>query len=234
MPRSEQLVVEFPPCKYLLEGDTWKGQDGLDTRLSTYDQVTIAGNYTGFFLESTIDLAGFFLDEDTVLIPQMYVIQDPGLYMAKTADDVYTGSAGFMYVVEIASTRKLDMPTVFSDIYNLGTFPGNSFSKYDKQQLVLGETRTMMPNLPIYDPNTLAISNSPGFSVLNRASSFGYAEKIANQKLFLYRMILPYLDGDGDSFIAPPLRMRMEVLIDKVSSAEYIFALKRNVELDGA
>ena len=234
MPRSEQLVVEFPPCKYVLEGDLWKGQDGLDTRLSTYDTVTIAGNYTGFFLESTIDLAGFFLDEDTVLIPQMYVIQDPGIYQAKTADDSYTGSAGFMYVVEIASTRKLNMSTVFSDIYNLGTFPGNNFSIYDKQQIVLGESRTMMPNLPIYDPNTLAVSNSPGVSVLNRASSFGYAEKIANQKLFLYRMLLPYLDGDGDSFLAPPLRMRMEVLVDKVSSAEYIFALKRNVELDGA
>ena len=164
----------------------------------------------------------------------MYVIQDPGYYQAKTQDDSYTASAGLFQAIEIVSTRKLNMGTVFDDIFNTSTYPGNPFSIYDKQQIVLGEARSMMPNLPVYDPNTLAISNSPGFSVLNRASSFGYAEKIANKYLYCYRLLLPYLDGDGDTFLAPSLRMRLEVLVDKVSSAEYIFSLKRNVELDGA
>lgn len=234
MPRSEQLVIEFPGLTYILEGDTWAPRAGLDDRLTPYEQVTIAGNYTGFFMESTIDLAGFFLDEDTVLIPQMYVIQDPGFYQAKTGDDDYTSSQGLMQAIEIVSTRKLNMATVFSDIYNLSNLPGMPLSIYDKQQIVLGEERSLMPNLPTYDPNTLALVNSPGFSVMNRSSSFGYAEKIANQKIYCYRMILPYLDGDGDLFLAPPLRIRLEVMVDKVSSAEYIFALKRNVELDGA
>ena len=45
-------------------------------------------------------------------------------------------------------------------------------------------------------------------------------------------MMLPYLTGDGDNFVCPGLRMRIEVGVDTVSSPEYIFALKRNVELN--
>ena len=231
--RNEQVVMEFPALTYILEGDTWVPRAGLDTRLTQYEVIDFGfGNYRGFAMETTLDLAGFFQEEDTVLIPQMYVIQDPGYYQAKTADDIYTDAQGLMQVVEIVSTRQLNLQTVFSDMFNLLSQPGTPFSIYDKQQIVLGEERSMMPNLPVYDPNTLALVNLPGFSVMNRQSSFGYAEKIANQKLFGYRLIMPYLDGDGDLFVAPPLRIRMEVAVDKVSSPEYIFALKRNVELD--
>ena len=233
MPRSEQLTVDFPPMSYILEGGQWIPRGGLDDRLTAYEQIQIAGNYYGFTMESTIDLAGFFLDEDTVLVPQMYVVQDPGLYQAKTASDIYTNSQGLLAAVEIISTRKLNMLTVCSDLYNTLTVPGMPLSIYDKQQIVLGESRYMMPNLPTYDPGA-GISNSPGFSVLNRSSSFGYAEKIANQKIYCYRIILPYLEGDGDYFLAPSLRLRMEVMVDKVSSTEYIYSLKRNVELDGS
>lgn len=231
--RNEQLVMEFPPLSYILEGDTWVPRSGLDARLTQYEVVDFnSGNYRGFAMESTIDLAAFFLEEDQVLIPQMYVIQDPGYYQAKTADDIYTNAQGLMQVTEIVSTRRLNLATVFSDMFNTSTVPGTPLSIYDKQQIVLGEERSMMPNLPVYDPNTLSLVNLPGFSVMNRQSSFGYAEKIANQKLFAYRLILPYLDGDGDLFVAPSLRIRMEVAVDKVSAPEYIFALKRNVELD--
>lgn len=232
MPRSEELVVTFPPVTYILEGDAWIPRGSLDSRLASYEQVTIAGNYTGFFQETTIDLAGFFLDEDTVLVPQMYLTQDPGFYQARTADANYTGSQGLLQTMEIISTRRLNMSTVFTDLYGLSTVPGMPLSIYDKQQIVVGELRSMMPNLPAYDANTQQLINSPGFSVLNRESSFGYAQKIANQKVFAYRMLLPYLDGDGDYFLAPSLRMRLEVAVDKVSGTEYIYALKRNVELD--
>ena len=231
--RSEQLVVEFPPCSYILEGDSWVPRAGLDGRISNYTVVDFgASPYKGFVLESSIDLGGLFESDDTILIPQMYVTQDPGYYQAKTGDDAYTNSQGLMNVIEIISTRKLDMSTVFSDLFNTSTLPGQPLSIYDKQQIIVGELRAMMPNLPVYDPNTLALNNSPGFSVLNRMSTFGYAEKIANPRVFAYRMILPLLDGDGDLFLAPSLRMRLEVLVDKVSDAEYIFALKRNIELD--
>lgn len=231
MPRSEQLVMEFPPLSYVLEGDRWV-ERGVDPRLASYEQVPLSGLITGFYLESTIDLAGFYQDEDTVLIPQMYLIQDPGVYQAKTLTDNYVNSQGIMYVTEIVSTRKLDMSTVLRDMFNTLSYAGSPFSIYDKQQIVLGEDRVMMPNLPVYDPNTLALVNSPGIGVLNRQSSFGYAEKIANQKLFAYRIVIPFLSGDGDLFLAPPLRIRLEVLVDNVSSAEYVFALKRNVELN--
>ena len=229
--RNEQLVVEFPPASYTLEGTTWI-PGASDERLSSYSKTTISGNYTGFYMEQTIDLAGFFHEEDTVLLPQLYLIQDPGYYKCLPADNDFTNSAGLLQIVEIVSTRRLDMPTVFSDLFNLATLPGQPLSIYDKQQIVLGEERSMMPNLPVYDPTAATIINSPGFTVLNRSSSFGYAEKIANQKLFAYRLMLPYLTGDGDNFVCPGLRMRIEVGVDTVSSPEYIFALKRNVELN--
>lgn len=232
MPRSEQLVVEFPPLNYVLEGDTWV-DTGVDDRLSKYRVIDFgASPYAGFALETTIDLAGFMQDEDTILVPQMYVIQDPGFYISKTGDDDYTNSAGLLILQEIVTTRRLNLNTVFNDLFFTLTSAGTPFSIYDKQQIVLGEDRALVPNLPVYEPAGGTLINSPGISVLNRQSSFGYTEKIANQKLFAYRLLLPLLDGDGDTIVAPPLRIRMEVAVDKVSAPEYIFALKRNVELD--
>jgi hypothetical protein len=233
MPRIEQLVVEYPPAAYVLEGDTWVNVGGADfSNLGQYQQIDLGSNYTGFFLESSIDLAGFFLDEDTVLVPQAYLIQDPGFYKAVTASGNYSGSQGVMYAMEICSTRKLDMQTIFADLFVSQTYAGSPLSIYDKQQIVIGELRSLMPNLPVYDPNTLAAVNSPGVSVLNRQSSFGYTEKIANKAVYCYRCILPYLSNDADTFVIPPLRMRLEVAVDKVSAPEFIFALKRNVELN--
>lgn len=232
MPRNEQLVVEFPPLNYVLEGGNWVNT-GVDPRLDSYEVIDFgAAPYAGFAMETTIDLAGFMQDEDTVLIPQMYVIQDPGFYLAKPGDDNYTNSAGLMILQEIVSTRRLNLNTIFNDLFFTLTSAGTPFSIYDKQQIVLGEDRAMVPNLPVYEPTGGTLINSPGLSVLNRQSSFGYTEKIANQKLFAYRLLLPFLDGDGDIIAAPPLRIRMEVAVDKVSAPEYIFALKRNVELD--
>lgn len=229
--RSEQLVVEFPPAAYTLEGERWVPTGGASD-LGSYETISLGANFTGFFLESTIDLGGFFIEEDTVLIPEMYVIQDPGFYQAVQVANDYTGSRGLLYVMEIVSTRRLNMNTVFTDLFVSQTTPGMPLSIYDKQQVVVGEVRAMMPNLPQFDPNILAPINSPGISVMNRASSFGYTEGIANQTLFCYRCLLPYLQDPGDAFVAPSLRIRMQVAVDQVSSPEYIFTLKRNVELD--
>lgn len=134
--------------------------------------------------------------------------------------------------MEIVSTRRLDMTSVFTDLFISQTTPGMPLSIYDKQQVVVRELRAMMPNLPQFDPNTLAPINSPGISVMNRQSSFGYTEAIANQDVYCYRCILPLLQDDGDLFTAPSLRIRMEVGVDSVSSREFIYALKRNIELD--
>jgi len=229
--RNEQLVLDFPPLAAQLEGGQWI-VSGSDSRLLQYFPVTPTGTaITAWYLERQIDLGGFFVDEDTVLIPQMYLTQDPGLYAAISATD-YASGRGLMAVTEIISTRKLDMQVVVDDISLLSTYPGMPLSIYDKQQIVVGEGRDLMPNIPAYDPNTLAIVNQPGISVLNRQSSFGYTEAIANQTLYAYRIIIPALEGEGDRLLVPSLRMRLEVGVDSVSSREFIYTLKRNVELD--
>ena len=123
--RTEQLVVDFPPLVATLEGDQWVGQAGLDQRLFSYGQVTPTGTtLRAFFIERTIDIGGFFLDEDTVLIPQMYLIQDPGYYSAIKANEDYSSGAGLMQLVEIVSTRTFDMQTLVDDIVLNLTYPG--------------------------------------------------------------------------------------------------------------
>ena len=233
MPRIEQLCVDFPAAAFTREGQGPEGR-WVPTTANTnwaYTEVYIGGGFSAWYNETSIDVAGFMLEEDTVLIPQAYLIQDPGNYACITADDQYTNFQGLMTVVEIMSTRRLDMYEVATSLFNFGSAPGFPTSTYDKQQIVLGEQRDMVPNLPTYDPVTYAISNSPGLLQLNRQNSFGYAQKIANPRVFCYRMVIPFLTDDGDRFAIPPLRMRMEVAVDKVSQIEYIYSLKRNVEL---
>jgi len=227
--RSEQLTITFPPLAAQLEGDTWNPTGGLTT-IPYERKIPTASTISAWYMEQTIDLAGFFQDEDMVLIPESYLVQDPGFYVCRTADDNYTGTKGLFTIIEIVSTRSLNMQTTIDDIVLKGTYPGYSLSQYDKQQIVMGESREFQPTQPGYDPLG-ALSNTPGLSVLNRQSSFGFTEYIGVNRIFIYRIMIPYIDGDGDNFFAPGARIRLNVSVDKVKDREYIYALKRNIEL---
>lgn len=227
--RSEQLTITFPPLGAQLEGDVWNPTGILTT--IPYETIIPAGTtLTAWYMEQTIDLAGFFQDEDMVLVPESYLVQDPGFYVCKTADENYANTAGLFTIIEIISTRSLNMQTVIEDIVLKGSYPGYSYSRFDKQQIVMGESREFQPTQPGYDPLG-AISNTPGLSVLNRQSSFGFTEYIGVNRIFIYRIMIPYIDGDGDNFFAPAARIRVNVSVEKVKDREYIYALKRNIEL---
>ena len=191
----EQIQAEFPALGVqIVEGQyvptgTFSG--------IPYTRVEATGStLAAFCMEQTIDLNGLMLEEDTVVIPKAYAIQDPGIYTCQTDDNQYTGLAGSLWAVEIMSTRKLYFQTVVDDIVIRGNLPGYHLSVYDKQQIIMGEYRLMLPTLPTYDPLTIALSNTPGAQYLNRQSTFGYTAKIANPRVFCYRILIPYMSID--------------------------------------
>lgn len=227
----EQLTAEFPPISLTV-------QDGQYLPIAPftnlkYTRIEATGfTLPAFCMEQSIDLNGLMLEEDTVLIPKAYAIQDPGIYFCQIDNADYTFLLGSVQTVEIMSTRKLDLQQVVDDLILKISVPGSLESPYDKQQIIMGEQRIMMPATPAYDPVTLTIGNTPGLLNLNRQSTFGYAAKIANPRVFCYRILMPRLDFDTPGlFTAPPLRIRMEVEVQKTSEIEYIYALKRNTEL---
>lgn len=227
MPRREQLEVTFPPIGgiYDAENNKWE-----QTQLyGLYKEETV-GAATALYMETSIDLSGHMLDEDTVLRPRSYLIQDPGYYYTDT-QGLYTESQGYIYTMEIVATRRLNMNDIITSmVYD--RWPSDNFSEYDKQQIVIGEMRIWQPILPTYDALG-NVSNTPGYCVLNRGGTFGYADLIGVDKLWCYRIVLPFCFNVDDEIVCPSLRIRIDVEVDHVDAKEFVYALKRNVELDG-
>lgn len=196
--------------------------------IETY--TTLFPDYKGWYndgltnciaYESYIDLSGYELD-DLTFVPTGGGIQDPGRYSYTLATPGAPVENDFE-ILDIVSQERLDLTEIDADLTLLNV-PSMMTSTNNFTQITIGQYRALV--VPTTQATTLDI-----MQVVN-AGSFGSAEPVVVQKLWVYRIVrVNGAKSAGDILAIPASRFIVRGTVIKEKDLVYIQRLKRNYEL---
>lgn len=172
---------------------------------------------------TTIDLSGYAA-ESLSFVPMAVGIQDPGIYYVKI---VGSATDQFTQVLDIITSVPID-PQVVSDLQTASIGMGLLGSREDFKSILLGQYRMMTPNSTIASPN---------YQQLQRSQRFDSGEPTAADKLYCYRIVKVYIDGNPDPFQpgalvqSPAARQIIQGMMVKEDELVHLMRMKRSYEL---
>ena len=167
---------------------------------------------------TTIDLGGLELKKET-FFPVGSTIQDPGIY-GNTSE-----TTPAMAVIDIITDKLIDPSQCidFAYIYaNNGSMYGMLGNDNDATTIVMGQYRFMTGNSNLTYPNMMRTEVS---------TSFSSGEPTAASKLYCYRIVQPFVDGDTTTLSIPASRFYLTGVRDQEEDLIYMMRLKRSYEL---
>jgi len=167
----------------------------------------------------TIDLGGMSMNKET-FFPVGSTIQDPGIY-GNTSE-----TTPAMAVIDIITDKQIDPSECIDFAYlysNNGSMYGMLGNADDETSIVMGSYRFMTGN------SNLTYSAMMRTQV---STSFSSGEPTAASKLYCYRIIQPWVDGDTTTISIPASRFYLTGVRDKEEDLVYLMRLKRSYELD--
>jgi len=224
--REIRLIANFPPTS-----GTWNAS----TQAWTPGTVPVQGNWNlesksgleglpgplvpYLWIMNTIDLGGLELAKET-FFPVGSTIQDPGIY-GNTSE-----TTPAMAVIDIITNKLIDPSEVIDFAYlysNNGSMYGMLGNADDESTIVMGSYRFMTGN-----------SNLTYAAMMRTevSTSFSSGEPTAASKLYCYRIIQPWVDGDTTTISVPASRFYLTGVRDKEEDLVYLMRLKRSYELD--
>jgi len=168
---------------------------------------------------TTIDLGGLELAKET-FFPVGSTIQDPGIY-GNTSE-----TTPAMAVIDMITDKLIDPSEVIDFAYlysNNGSMYGMLGNADDETTIVMGSYRFMTGN-----------SNLTYTAMMRTevSTSFSSGEPTAASKLYCYRIVQPWVDGDTTTITVPASRFYLTGVRDKEEDLVYMMRLKRSYELD--
>jgi len=168
---------------------------------------------------NTIDLGGLELAKET-FFPVGSTIQDPGIY-GNTSE-----TTPAMAVIDMITDKLIDPSEVIDFAYlysNNGSMYGMLGNADDESTIVMGSYRFMTGN-----------SNLTYAAMMRTevSTSFSSGEPTPAAKLYCYRIIQPWVDGDTTTISIPAARFYLTGVRDKEDDLVYMMRLKRSYELD--
>jgi hypothetical protein len=182
--------------------------------------VGAAGNYV--YYESTIDV-NLALD-DLTMFPQAAILQDPGLYF-RTEDITPSPIFNSLQVIDIISIKRLDTLAIKQAFTNARcAAPGMIGTTDDFNQIIMGSWRLMSSNSNLGQQANIQITVD--------AKDFSSASPFAQDKLWVYRILLPMMTDLTASVVgAPASRFILNVMVGQEKDLPYIMRLKNSYEL---
>jgi len=168
---------------------------------------------------TTIDLGGLELDKET-FFPVGSTIQDPGIY-GNTSE-----TTPAMAVIDMITDKLIDPSEVIDFAYlysNNGSMYGMLGNADDETTIVMGQYRFMTGNSNLTYPAMMRTEVS---------TSFSSGEPTAASKLYCYRIVQPWVDGDTTTITVPAARFYLTGVRDAEDDKVYMMRLKRSYELD--
>ena len=168
---------------------------------------------------TTIDLGGLELNKET-FFPVGSTIQDPGIYANTSA------TTPAMAVIDIITDKLIDPSQCidFAYLYDvIGSMYGMLGNNNDATTVVMGQYRFMTANSNLTYPSMVRTEVQ---------TSFSSGEPTAASKLYCYRIVQPWVDGDTTEITIPASRFYLTGVRDKEEDLIYMMRLKRSYELD--
>ena len=168
---------------------------------------------------TTIDLGGLELEKET-FFPVGSTIQDPGLYLNSSE------TTPAMSVIDLITDKLIDPSEVIDFAYihaQNGSNYGMMGNDNDASTIVMGQYRFMTGN------SNLTYSQMMRTEV---STSFSSGEPTAASKLYCYRIVQPWVDGDTTTITVPAARFYLTGVRDQEDDLVYMMRLKRSYELD--
>lgn len=197
------LTQMVPPLVNLTYGISgWPGQNGWE-----------AGTSDIMMYETYFDTSGYALS-DLTLFPVAATLQDPGRYIAVTAQPLG------IQVVDMICSERISQSDAFAWITG-NTMPGMDGTTMDFNQIQWGQYRELLTNSALQLPLSFAQVLTP----------FGSGAPSTSQKVWCYRFIV--VDGaqPGDQLSVPASRFVLNAVIAKESDLSFLMRQKRSYEL---
>jgi len=198
------------------------GPEGFPS-YGNWTSIAISGSpvKTSVYSETCIDI-NLSLDRLT-FFPESCFLQDPGIYY-RTAS-VGADPANDLIVLDIVSTKKLNVSEVIENVSPGNLMPGMIGSLDDFNQIIMGTFRLMSQNLNFGSQATIQQVMSMG--------DFSSASAFAQDNLWLTRILIPRSSNfdDGYFLAAPSSRFIIQGLIGKEEELPYMMRLKNSYEL---
>lgn len=210
------------------------GPRSLSVEIPEYKETytTVFPLYKGWFnsgltnciaYETYLDLSGYELD-DLTMVPTGGLLQDPGRY-SYTPATPGTPVENDFEVLDIVSQERLDLTNIDGDLTLLNV-PGMLTSVNNFSQITIGQYRALV--VPTTQATTLDLMQ------VVSAGSFGSADPVVVQKLWVYRIVrVNGTKAAGDILAIPASRFIVNGTIIKEKDLVYMQRLKRSYELQG-
>ena len=208
------------PRQLKLMAPEYIGSYTLPDGWAPYKTWRVVDNNVLYF-EGKIDV-NLSLDSLT-MFPQAVLLQDPGVYI-RTPSPIPDDPANDLLVLDIVSTKQLDVSAVWNDMNTLQNAPGMLESFDDFNQIIMGTFRYMAQNTQL--------TTSLGVQTTMEAKDFSSASPFAQDFLWCYRILIPRASElEAMALSIPASRFIVQVVVGQENEIPYMMRLKNSYEL---